>query len=219
MADESKPGGRRSPLLPLPSVLLSADLDRILAEHAEWLLSSGGAGRAARLFNVSLPGADFAGKDLSSARFELCEMPGARFRGSTLGSTWLHGCDLDHADFSDAIAPKAQFLSSVATGATFARARLDDACFLFAKLNQADFTGASLRKADFEDAEFHGAKFHGADICGVNLTRWFVDERQLLGAVGDLKTKLPRGFTMRTADCTLLVSKGNEMVPQAQIKG
>ncbi|HIJ64243.1 MAG TPA: pentapeptide repeat-containing protein, partial [Rhodospirillaceae bacterium] len=87
------------------------------------------------------------------------------------------------------------------------------------KLNQADFTGASLRKADFEDAEFHGAKFHGADICGVNLTRWFVDERQLLGAVGDLKTKLPRGFTMRTADCTLLVSKGNEMVPQAQIKG
>lgn len=213
MADEGERHVRRSPLLPPPTTLAPVELDRVLADHNEWISSSGTTGHPIRLFNVTVLGADFSGRDLSSARFELCDLPQARFRGCTLKSTWLHSCDLDHADFADAIAPKAQFLSSILTGALFTKAMLDEASFLFAKLNGADLSHTSLRKADFEDSEFHEAKFVGANICGVNLARWFLDERQILGAIGNDKTNLPKGFTVRTADGSLLVQTSKGMLP------
>ncbi len=124
--------------------------------------------------------------------FEGQAMPGASLAGAVLRDTTFQRANLGGADFSDADAYRAKFISALAPGARFDRARLIEVDFTRADLAGASFRDADLRNAklvaaSLVNADFTGAKLGGSDLQHADLSgaRW-IDGARLCaeGSIG-----------------------------------
>ena len=96
-----------------------------------------------------LTGWDFAGKNLSGARFESSTLTGGNFRGANIRGVSFQSTTLIDVDF---------------TGAD-----LSLATFTYSALSKANLSGSDLRGAFFLDSTLSGADFTGANIAGVTM--------------------------------------------------
>lgn len=104
----------------------------------------------------------------------------SRFVNAKIAALRAEGVVLRQADFSYAELPAASFAGTTLQRARFHNTAVPNGNFAAAVLEGADFSGARLPGADFESA--------------IGLT-----QRQLDGACGDARTRLPRG--LRIAPC------------------
>jgi uncharacterized protein YjbI with pentapeptide repeats len=167
------------------------NLQKILNNHSNWILSLGKAGELA----------DFNSHNLDEANLEMANLPfaklhfaslrnanlsGVNFRQAELLHINLSNADLDGADLEGANIAEGDFSFSKCPGANFCDANLEGANFEGANLVKANFTRAILRGAKFngadlsfsemvdanlEGANFKGAKFEAANFGGANLDK------------------------------------------------
>lgn len=109
--------------------------------------------------------------------FEGQAMPGVILAGAALRDTTFQRANLSGADFSDADAYRAKFISVLAPGARFDRARLIEADF-----TRADLAGASFRDADLRNAKLVGVSLLNADLTGAKLGGSDLQHADLSGA-------------------------------------
>jgi uncharacterized protein YjbI with pentapeptide repeats len=175
------------------------NLQKILNNHSDWILSLGKTGIIA----------DFNSRNLDEANLEMANLPFAKFHFVSLESANLSGANLrqaellhvklsnaklDGADLEGANIAEGDFSFSKCTGANFCDANLEGANFEGANLVKANFTRAILRGAKFkgadlsfsevvdanlEGANFKGAKLEAADFGGANIDKANFEETSL----------------------------------------
>jgi len=168
-------------------------LDKILDEHALWIMTQGKKGKLARLEGWNLNGLDLESVDLpfaklQSASLKNCNLPGANFSHADLSKVNFHGAILNGSDFQSAKLSKANlayteceesnFTDSISENVNFEEAEIEEAIFEGANLSGANFknaalsfsdmTNANLVKANFEGANLHRTSFEGANLSGAN---------------------------------------------------
>jgi uncharacterized protein YjbI with pentapeptide repeats len=178
-----------------PVDLSQCDLSRLWmgGGHYEGGYFEGSVFRDARLEGSYLRGADFTNADLTDAnlsdaifdRYRLdphgvpvgeSEFKGdATFDGATLTNAKLNRAKMQKASIRRVNAQGASFKKADLTGASFERSNLTGASFEYSNLTGTSFQGAIVWEADFSNA--------------------IVQTQTLLEAVGNLKTKLPPGFS------------------------
>jgi len=159
------------------------NLQNILNNHSNWILSLGKTGMLA----------DFNSRNLDEVNLEMANLPFAKFHFASLKNAYLSGINfrqaellhvklnnakLDGADLEGANIAEGDFSFSKCTGANFCDANLEGANFEGANLVKANFTRAILRGAKFKgadlssseivDANLEGANFKGAKLGAVN---------------------------------------------------
>lgn len=155
---------------------------------------------SATFVECSVERADFGGANLAKASFITCVGREARFaRANMSEAVVLHGSELRGCDFSDATLDKSCLRGSVLRdgrfdrvsgtmldlsecdleGASLERAELRQALMIRSKLTNASLRGANLTEALLTKAHVAGADFTGAQLCRADL----------LGAVGDARTR------------------------------
>ncbi len=140
----------------------TAQLDKILADHALWL--DGKGGKKANLMEADLTGADLTEADLMEA-----DLVWARLTGANLTKTNLMEADLASARLTRANLTKTNLTGANLSAANLmevdlASARLTGANLTRAKLTKANLTGANLTKADLMEADLTGANLTGAKL-------------------------------------------------------
>ncbi|MTJ81900.1 MAG: pentapeptide repeat-containing protein [Telmatospirillum sp.] len=164
-----------------------ADIDAILALHAQWVESGGQQGRRAKLEGREIAGRSLAGAVLTSALLRRADIS-----ASDATDALMHGIDLRNAD---------------ATGTRFVGADLAVARLRHARLCGCDLTGATLKGADLAGADLTGARFGHADLAGAILLGAHLagadlsgvaglTQAQLEGVDGDARTRLPPGLRL-----------------------
>jgi uncharacterized protein YjbI with pentapeptide repeats len=170
-----------------------AELDRILADHREWVRSRGSQGTQANLAGADLSGAQLdrawlAGANLAGANLSGADLTDARLSGANLSGANLHEADLTKARLSGANLSKADLTAATLEGAALtegdsgvAGAVPQNVNLTNADLSGADLTGADLSGADLSDAclnePCHGktsasyADLGGTDLENANLYR------------------------------------------------
>jgi uncharacterized protein YjbI with pentapeptide repeats len=167
------------------------NLQKILDNHSNWILSLGKTGILA----------DFSSRNLDEANLEMANLPFAKFHFVSLKNANLSGVNfrqaellhvklgnakLYDADLEGANIAEGDFSFSKCTGANFCNANLEGANFEGANLVKANFTGAILRGAKFKgadlsfseivDANLEGANFKGAKLEATNFGGANLDE-------------------------------------------
>tara|TARA_B100000315_G_scaffold232834_1_gene245480 strand:+ start:643 stop:1275 length:633 start_codon:yes stop_codon:yes gene_type:complete len=128
--------------------------------------------------NADISGQVFDDLDLSKTNFSGAKARNTQFVNTTLFEAKFHGADLSGANL---------------TGANLTRSWL-----MHTKFNGAILIGTIFSGADTYKADFSGAILSGADLSEVLPGK--LDKDQLLGACGDLKTKVPNGV-IRPPNC------------------
>jgi uncharacterized protein YjbI with pentapeptide repeats len=135
-------------------------LKQVLADHREWLDSSGESGRRA---------------DLSYAQLQGYSLWRADLREANLSYAALQGANLDHARLR---------------GANLRHARLETASLWEANLCNADLTRAGLQRAKLDHADLSGANLRDADLTGASMWGARLAGTRLEGAVGTTDEQL-----------------------------
>lgn len=175
------------------------NLQKILNNHSDWILSLGKTGIIADLNSHNLDEANLEMANLPFAKFHFvslknANLSGANFRQAELLHVKLSNAKLDGADLEGANIAEGDFSFSNCTGANFCDANLEGANFEGANLVKANFTRAILRGAKFkgadlsfsemvdanlEGANFKGAKLEAANFGGANLDKANFEETSL----------------------------------------
>ncbi|RAU23121.1 hypothetical protein CU669_02855 [Paramagnetospirillum kuznetsovii] len=167
------------------------DLSAVVAEHAQWLQTSGAEGKRA-----TFVGMDLAGADLSGAL-----LPNATFKEVDLSDACLADARLDGSDF--------RYAKMEATD--LGGANLGVAALRHAKLRLCNLEGAVLRGTDLSGATLTGARMAGADFKGAILIGADLREADLSKVEGltqgqvekslcDLATRMPPGISRPARD-------------------
>jgi uncharacterized protein YjbI with pentapeptide repeats len=128
-------------------------LDKILAEHALWLVSNRKKGKLA----------DLEGWNLDKLNLESADLPFAKLRSVSFRNTYLPGANFAHADLL-----KVNFSGAILNGTDFLDANLSRGNLAFTDCGEANFTNAILENVNFEGANLEEAIFEGANLKGVN---------------------------------------------------
>ncbi len=128
-------------------------LDKILAEHALWLVSNRKMGKLA----------DLEGWNLDKLNLESADLPFAKLRSVSFRNTYLPGANFAHADLL-----KVNFSGAILNGTDFLNANLSRGNLAFTDCGEANFTNAILENVNFEGANLEEAIFEGANLKGVN---------------------------------------------------
>ena len=128
-------------------------LDKILAEHALWLVSNRKKGKLA----------DLEGWNLDKLNLESADLPFAKLRSVSFRNTYLPGANFAHADLL-----KVNFSGAILNGTDFLNANLSRGNLAFTDCGEANFTNAILENVNFEGANLVEAIFEGANLKGVN---------------------------------------------------
>jgi len=83
-------------------VINGVPLEKILADHAEWIVDSH-RGKRANLAGADLRGANLRGAELRNANLRGADLSGADLYEANLAMAWLDGADLMGANFRGAI--------------------------------------------------------------------------------------------------------------------
>ena len=144
-----------------PDVSTPEALDAVLKAHAEWVASSGQAGRKAELGKADLRKADLKGANLREADLQEADLAAADLSGAELMKADLRGARLRKVNFQGAALVGADL-----TGADLRGAKLQDADLTNARLRGANLRGVDMRGCDLEGAELHVADLQDADLGG-----------------------------------------------------
>ena len=175
------------------------NLQNILNNHSNWILSLGKKGILADFKSRNLDQANLEMANLPFAKFHFvslknANLSGVNFRQAELLHVKLSNAKLDGADLEGANITKGDFSFSKCTGANFCDANLEGANFEGANLVKANFTRAILRDAKFkgadlsfsemvdanlEGANFKGAKLEAANFGGADLDKANFEETSL----------------------------------------
>jgi uncharacterized protein YjbI with pentapeptide repeats len=175
------------------------NLQNILNNHSNWILSLGKTGILADFNSRNLDEANLEMANLPFAKFHLASLKnanlsGVNFRQAELLHVKLSNAKLDGADLEGANIAEGDFSFSKCTGANFCDANLEGANFEGANLVKANFTRAILRGAKFkgadlsyseivdanlEGANFKGAKLEATSFGGANLDKANFEETSL----------------------------------------
>ncbi|MFK7846434.1 MAG: pentapeptide repeat-containing protein [Rhodothermales bacterium] len=192
-SEQQPPGG--NPLVELdhePTFFIDIseeDLERVLAEHLEWVNSSGQRGKRANLERVNLVGADLHGVNLTEANLCQANLSKANLQGAGLSKANLQGAmmggvnlqkaslwdsdlqsarlslaNLQGANLSQANLYRANLRESNLQGTNMTRAYLHEA-----RLSLSNMKGARLGRADLQDATLHHAVLYEANLQEANL--------------------------------------------------
>ena len=153
------------------------ELNKIIREHKEWLMSEGGERAnlsSADLRFADLQSADLHSADLHSANLSSADLSSANLRFANLRSADLHSADLQSADLHSADLQSANLSSADLQSADlrFAdlhSADLQSAELRFANLQSADLSSANLRSADLRSADLRFANLRSADLHSADL--------------------------------------------------
>jgi uncharacterized protein YjbI with pentapeptide repeats len=167
------PEARRQDLHDLPPLreLSSSQLEQILGEHRQWVLSRGKVGKRANLMACNL-----AGRDFTNACLRRANLIGANLTGAI-----LIGADLSEAYLEEARLVRADLAGANLRGAILSKASLDEAYFFGttlrgamlyrARLNAARLQKVDLRETNLQDADLMGATdLLGTELAGANVT-------------------------------------------------
>jgi len=106
------------------------------------------------------------------------DLSGTDLRFANLGGMWLERADLHEANLGQADLPEAHLQGT--------------------KLYAAHLEGANLQEAHLEKANLSAAHLEGTDLRGVDLTvlaaPQLIEQEQMQRAIGDAKTRLPKGL-------------------------
>ena len=129
----------------------------------------------ATLYEADLSDADLTGANLTGADLAEASLRNTSFCDVSAPGTNFLGSDLSELDFAGADLTKCNFLEVVVTGVSFAGATLTSAVFLGTKGSGAVFRDATLtnlrvvQECVFEDADFRGAQLGAATLRGTRL--------------------------------------------------
>ena len=141
-------------------------------------------GRRLDFTSVDLSLAYLRGADLERAVFYKAHMWLTALQEAHLREAYFFVANLESASLDDANLEEASFFSARMQGASLNRAWLKGA-----GLDDADLRRAKLVEANLENATLRETHLEGADLTGATgLTK-----EQLKDAIGDAKTKLPKG--------------------------
>lgn len=138
-----------------------ADLDKILHEHALWIVKRDGSGARADLSGVDLNNADLHGAILASAILTRADLNQADLTNAHLEHAELTQADLNHANLEGA-----RLESTKLDGARMTAANLSRGILIDASLRNTDLDAATLRYADLGNADLQDANLSGADVAG-----------------------------------------------------
>ena len=135
------------------------ELDDILAEHKDWVLSEGKSGTRADLSNANLYGANLSNATLSNARLGNANLRDANLLEANLSNAYLSEAILSnahvfHANLSHAWLSGANLSNAYLKDADLRNAMLLEANLSNADLSDADLSGAELPLADLSEAHF-----------------------------------------------------------------
>ncbi len=181
------------------TVLSSAELTRILADHERFVTGRGGS-------RASLKGADLRGAILANRRLDEVDFTGADLGGANLHGSNLTRASLFCADLTGCNLRNAKLVQTDIRGASFRGADLSFAVLDFADLRKAtmmimddgdvsmidhrktglgvvDFSYCSLRCASFGKAKLDGVIFDGALLIGTSFRDAAITNASFVGAV------------------------------------
>jgi len=142
-------------------------LEKILEEHKQWVISGGLEGKKADLNLANLRMAELVKADLSEANLSEADLSGADLREADLSRADLNGAYLSGACLS---------------GAVLNGAYLSGAYISLANLRNADFSGADLGGANLIEADLSGAILDEANLRGTRLRAAILSKASLNGA-------------------------------------
>lgn len=144
----------------VPEILDDETIQRMMHEHTKEVDANDGQGTDLDLSLCIISNFDFSGMNLSGIHAYKTVFQECRFVGT----------DLYTADFSDTIAP----------GADFRKAVLAKSVFYGANLRGANFDGANLIRAYFKHCDLRGATFRDVDF-----SSGMISDCQTEGAIYD----------------------------------
>ncbi len=100
-------------------------------------------------FGFQLPGADLFGLEVDHAGADLLELGGINLRGADIQNTFWRRCRLADADFSSALAARAEWQDCDLAGSRWNGAELEAGLFRQCDLAGAEFAGAPASKTDW----------------------------------------------------------------------
>jgi uncharacterized protein YjbI with pentapeptide repeats len=175
--------------------LAGPELNNVLTQHRDWLLTKGRRGKRAKLVSVGFNAASFTGIDLSGVVFikvdmQDCTLEGVNFNGSTLlGSSFIKAqisnCSFKYADMDECNLSEATIIGCDLTDADLAYAVLEKVIFENTTFTNTNFFGTNLRSASLSLSDLHKINFQNArlDNCNfiaANLTEANLSETSLL---------------------------------------
>jgi hypothetical protein len=143
------------------------DVDLILNEHKQWMVSAGVLGRRATFEGRNMNGANLRGADLcradlhraylmeinlQKANLVMADMRVTSLWKSDLSGALMHSADISHSDLREA--------------------NLTDTILKNANLKSTNLEGANLERAYLSGATLDGAVLRGANIKGATLPKY-----------------------------------------------
>ena len=159
----------------------AAELEQMLREHAEFLVSGGAGGSWQTLMIGGMVIGGYKGGNNSRGKQAIFDMklfpqeldmqelqlPYSSWCGAWLKYQNFSDSDLEGSLFTDAMLEKTIFADCNLKGVDFSRANLKGVSFMNANLQGADFENCDLTDADFRGANLDGARFPGAILKNV----------------------------------------------------
>ena len=159
----------------------TAELEQMLREHSEFLVSGGAGGSWQMLMLGGMVIGAYKGSNNSRGKQAIFDMKlfpqeldlqELQFPYSSWCGAWLKyqnfsDSDLEGALLTDAMLEKTIFADCNLKGVDFSRANLKGTSFMNANLQGADFENCDLTDADFRGANLEGARFPGAVLKNV----------------------------------------------------
>lgn len=135
----------------------------------------------------------FEGENIDVA-FEHCSFEACTFSDVTLQSSGFFACSLETADFHRANFDHSSFVDCNLRAANFIETSLFGTNITRTEIDGAEFLDCDLKYAIFEDCDLASVKFDDSDLSGADLeSSRHVDTAQLEPAIGNLRSRLPRG--------------------------
>src|ERR1700719_2193932 len=150
-------------------VLLSDEIERMLAEHRRSLETEYPEGHRANFSSADLTGRDFSGLNLRGIKMDRAVLRGADFTGAHLQSANLVGAMAEQACFDRADLSRARLSGPNLVSASFEDVGLANAEMEFAQMANAVLQGACLGEADMSGAQLDAANLTRADLRNANL--------------------------------------------------
>lgn len=150
------------------------DLQDIINQHEDWLISLGKSGKRAILRNAKLSGAKLEDVKLSRADLTGADLSDSNLTGANLSNADLSKADLSGVNFDGANLRGANLYETLALmhegGEEVNPATFISADFSGANLEKSKWIAANFRDADFRSAKGAGVTFESSCLMGADLS-------------------------------------------------
>ena len=146
------------------------DLNRVVAEHEQWLDSRGTRGKRADLSGWTLSNVSLSDRDLSHANLSNTKLTNVSMRGINLSFAHASGSHWTSVDLAFAKMTAFVFRDSVLTSSTVTRVSLYHATLVGIVARDVDWTGSSMKMADLTGATLVNSSLEHASLIEAKLT-------------------------------------------------